>query len=382
MKNLIIYDPTKKDPVSRFRGGGRIIQILKENFPQAGFISNLSQIFNYQLDNGRSQVGNEIFLNPFFNPFQLPTIFKRIAKKQIQIIFDVIPLKYPKHFPIGIKGKFNLWLNKLMLKNYDKIITISHHSKKDIIRYLEIPEDKIEVIYPTLSQIFFKPKPKVDFQLPVSNFCLYVGDVNWNKNLVNLAKAIKLINISCVFVGKTFEDIIPKSKVSKHKQNLNSQTKNIKQDFGLIFQISNLNSITSIFNHSWQKEFRDFLFEVGDDKRFIFLGYVDDYHLIKLYQQARLNILISRDEGFGFSFLEAASQSCPSVLSDIDIFHEIAGNSSLFAKTNDPYDIAHKIGEIYFNNELRNELGFKALKISKNFERKIFLNKIKEALNF
>lgn len=420
VNNLYIFDPTEKDPLSKFRGGGRIIQILKENFPKAKFIDNLNQLFNYHLDNGRDRVGNVVFLNPIFNPFQPPITLKRLTKKQIQIIFDVIPLKYPSHFPIGLRGKFNLWLNKKALKNYDKIITISHHSKKDIIRHLKIPEEKIEVIYPTLGKIFLNPnnqapdpkestKPQASItkkiqnfneqnsnkkenskslefrnsnlfgtsDLGFRNFCLYVGDVNWNKNLVNLAKAIKIINVTCVFVGKAFEIINPKSEIRNPKQIPNSNVQNSKpKNFGAW----DLEFGNSKLNHPWQKEFRDFLKEVNGDKRFIFLGYIDDYRLIKFYQQARLNILISRDEGFGFSYLEAASCGCPSVLSDIGVFHEIAGDCAWFANPNDPYDIANKIGEIYFNKKLRDELGFKAWKRARFFNQELFKKKLFENL--
>ncbi len=376
MNNLYIFNPTKTDQVSQFRGGGRIIQILKENLtvetPRRGvstikFVTNLSSVLSHP---------SSIFINPSFSPFQPPLTLKRIAEKQIQIVFDVIPLKYPNHFPTGIKGKFNLFLNKLALKNYDKIITISNHSKKDIVQYLKIPESKIEVVYPTLGKIFtsnvilnsFQDLNKMPKQVRIEqynnitipqNFCLYVGDVNWNKNLVNLARAIKIINVTCVFVGKAFESLKVKKLKSSTKKPSNLQT----------FKPSN-------FIHPWQKEFRDFLTEVGDDKRFIFLGYVPDSQLIKLYQQARLNVLTSRDEGFGFSFLEAASQSCPSVLSDIEVFHEIAGSSAAFVNPDDPHDIANKICEIYFNNDLRNKLG----KMAK--ERSLFFSKDKFKRDF
>lgn len=344
MKNLFIFDPTQTDSLVKFRGGGRIIQILKENFQNSQFINKLP------LFNGRLKVIKQsVFLNPIFNPFQPPLTLKRVAKKQIQLIFDVIPLKYPSYFPIGFRGKFNLWLNKYSLKNYDKIVTISNHSKKDIVKYLKIPQEKIEVIYPTLPKVFINqkqnPKNLKNEFLP-SNYCLYVGDVNWNKNLVNLAKAIKIINVTCVFVGKVFENL------------------------------------TSLFNlsHPWLKEFHQFLKEVKNDKRFIFLGYVDDYRLIKLYQQARVNILISRDEGFGFSFLEAASCGCPSVLADIEIFQEIAGDCALFANPNNPYDIANKIGEIYFNKKLKDQLGFKAWQRAKFFSQERFIKNFKRVL--
>jgi len=401
VNNLYIFDPTKKDPLSQFRGGGRILQILKENLPEAKFIDNLNQFsnYNYQLGHGRDVVGNNVFINPIFNPFQPPITFRRLAKKQIQIIFDIIPLKYPTHFPIGLKGKFNLWLNKLALTNYDKIITISGHSKKDTIQYLKIPEEKIEVVYPTIIKAFSNSKLVIrnlekisNYQLPITNYCLYVGDVNWNKNLVNLAKAIKIINVTCVFVGKAFEIARNNTKEKKQYENTRKMAKNadLRKCHAWLPTTDTLSTLTSLMhfrkdafepkNHPWQKEFNQFLKEVKNDKRFIFLDYVDDYRLIKLYQQAKVNVLISRDEGFGFSYLEAASQGCPSVLSDIDVFHETSADSAWFANSEDPHDIANKIGEIYFNKDLRDKLGKKAYQRSRYFSQEKFKKDFLKAL--
>ena len=144
--NTIIYDPSYEDSLSVTRGGGRFVEILKENLTSARFTDRLEEVGN-----------NDILIIPFFKPFEKPILTKRIAKKQILVIYDVIPLAYPAHFPVGLRGTFNLWRNKQALKYYDTIVTISHHSKNDIIHYLNIPPEKIEVIYPTISKSFDKP---------------------------------------------------------------------------------------------------------------------------------------------------------------------------------------------------------------------------------
>ena len=117
MNKVFVYDPTLKDKQSSVRGIGRYLQILKENFAdEFEFVSNLSS----RIYNPRS-----IFVNPFFNFLQPPLTFRRIARKQIAVIHDLIPLKYPAHFPAGIKGSIYILSNKLALKNYDLIITDS-----------------------------------------------------------------------------------------------------------------------------------------------------------------------------------------------------------------------------------------------------------------
>ncbi|MBI5127190.1 glycosyltransferase family 4 protein [Candidatus Roizmanbacteria bacterium] len=330
MNKVFVYDPTASDKLSSVRGVGRYLQILKENFPD--------WIFTNKLVNPLTRNSSTVFINPFFNFLQKPLTMKRIAQKQIAVIHDLIPLKYSSHFPAGVRGKFNIFLNNFALKNYDLIITDSESSKKDIIDILRLPKGKIKVIYPCLPRVFsiqypvssMKKKNTQDSILD-TGYCLYIGDATWNKNLVNLARAIKIINVTCVFVGKVFEK-------------LNGE-----------------------FSNPWQKEFKQFVEETRDDRRFIFRGFIPDSELIKLYQQASLNALPSRDEGFGFSYLEAAKFSCPSVLSDIPVLKEISSGNALFIDPQNPHDIADKIGEIYFNKEVKSSLGNKAFERSKFF---------------
>lgn len=338
-KKVFVFDPTVKDSLSRVRGIGRYLSLLKENFShEFVFTNNLSTIPN---DPG------SVFINPFLNFLQPPITMKKLAKKQVAIIHDLIPLKYGSHFPAGIKGNLNIFLNKLSLKNYDLIITDSEASKKDIVNILRLPESIIRVVYPCLSRSFTEDhKLQSDekdskYEILNSKYCLYVGDATWNKNIVNLARAIKIINVTCIFVGKVFE------------------------------QVSNNYDPRNLSN-PWLAELKNFINEVGGDKRFIFAGFVPDKDLIKFYKHSLLNILPSRDEGFGFSFLESAYNSCPSVLSDIPVLREVADGKALFVDPNNPNDIADKIGELYFRRDQRNKLGRQAFQRGQFFNSKKF----------
>lgn len=328
-QKVFVYDPTASDKLSSVRGIGRYLQILKENFEgEFEFLSDLSSIIHHQ---------ESIFINPFFNFLQPPLTLRRIAKKQIAVIHDLIPMKYPSHYPAGIKGSIYIELNKLTLRNYDLIITDSEASKLDIINILGIQENKIKVIYPCLPRNFLNQKSNVkdkNDKLKNKNYAIYVGDATWNKNLVNLAKAIMIADIPIIFVGKVFKN-------------------------------------TSI-SHLWHKELNEFMQLVKDDKRFVFPGFVADNELIKLYKQSLLNILSSRDEGFGFSYVESAQFGCPSLLSDIPVLREISDGKAIFFDQNNPDDIAEKIKMIYSNKDLRNRISTDAKKRSEFFSPEKF----------
>ncbi len=329
---VIVYDPTLTDEQSRLRGVGRYLQILKENFPDWTFTNDVLGIEK-----------EAIFINPFFNPLFSPLITKKITKWQIIVIHDLIPLKYPAHFPAGLKGRFNVLANKKILPLYDLVITDSEVSKVDIKARLKIPETNIKVIYPCLPKIFTtaqKKKTLSNYQLPNTKYFIYVGDATWNKNLVNLAKAIKLADITCYFVG------------------------------GVFGQMNQLNKI----ENAWQKELFEFFTMAKGDPRFVFPGFVADHELVNLYKNAQANILVSKDEGFGFSFIEASSQEVPSLLSDIAVLHEISQDAALFVDEKRPEEIAVKIKALLENEDLRQTLGQEAKERSRFFASAQFKN--------
>lgn len=329
---VYIYDPTIADSQSKVRGIGRYLQILKENCP-------INWIFT---DNLREIPFHAILVQPFYTFYQSPLITKRITDRQIAVTHDVIPLKYPEHYPIGVKAFFYSLLQKYHLGLFDLIITDSQTSKDDIITYLNVKKDKIAVLYPTLASCFWNSNLKRS--LP-SDYCLYVGDGTWNKNLSTIAQAIKKANVTCMFVGKIFADTNPNHYI-----------------------------------HPWQADLQMFFKDTQNDKRFIFTGFISDKELLNLYVQAKVNILLSHDEGFGFSYVEAASLGCPSLLSDRPIFHEIAGESAEFVDPTNPEKIALSLKELMDNSEKRESLSFKALLQSKKYSAESFRKKLLEVV--
>ncbi|PIY72596.1 hypothetical protein COY87_00150 [Candidatus Roizmanbacteria bacterium CG_4_10_14_0_8_um_filter_33_9] len=382
MNNVLVYDPTAKDSQSKVRGIGRYMQILRETFPKWYFSPNLQlPISNLPFEKPQGKQSPTTFINPFFNFLSPPLFIRRKFPKQIAVIHDLIPLKYPEHFPIGLKGNISVLLNKIALLSYDVVITDSVQSKQDLVAILHIPEKKVKVIYPCLPAIFNQnchPEfisgsenkiPKQTFiekilnqvqndSQKVRDYLLYVGDATWNKNLVNLAKAIKLQELPCVFVGKVF------SKVNK----LENKASAVDDFFRLgrpegREPTGEKKLSTSVLNNPWNEDLNEFMSLAKDDKRFIFPGFITDEELIQLYQNSLCNVLVSRDEGFGFSYLEASNQQCPSILSDIPVFREISNNKALFVDPKSPRSIVSAIQSFQNNNVLRNSL------IKQSYER-------------
>jgi len=174
----------------------RLLNHMKPMAPSLGF-EILEINSSEQLD---------IIHYPYFDLFSttLPIIKKT---KTIVTIHDVIPLEFPDHYPPGIRGWINLQLQKLSLLNTDRIITDSFYSLTKINQFLSVPPHKLRLVYLAADPQFKKiTHPQNKYHLP-KKFVLYVGDVNYNKNIPSLVQACKKINTPLVIVGKNAASI-------------------------------------------------------------------------------------------------------------------------------------------------------------------------------
>lgn len=74
-----------------------------------------------------------------------------------------------------------------------------------------------------------------------------------------------------------------------------------------------------------------------------YLGYVDDSTRTALYSRARLFVFPPFYEGFGMPILEAMSYDIPCAISDIPVFHEVAGQAAVYFDPQDTESMAQVI---------------------------------------
>ncbi|EKE13187.1 MAG: mannosyltransferase B-like protein [uncultured bacterium] len=270
-----------------------------------------------------------------FNPFFISLPLKKPKNvKFVLTIYDLIPLIYPKHYPPGVKGWINWQINKFLIKkNVDAVITISETSKKDICRFIGIDPKKVHVIYLAPRAIFRKLETrnsdvviKKQYGLP-DRFALYVGDINYNKNIPLLVKACEMADVPLVIAGKQASEIE-------------------KMDF-------NHPELTHLKNINWDKVIK--------------LGFVSDSDLVKIYNLATVYVQPSFYEGFGLPVLEAQASGVPVICSKTQALSEIAGDTVLFADPGTSEDFAEKIRLLLKDNELKNNLMQKGLKNAKRY---------------
>ena len=127
--------------------------------------------------------------------------------KKVTTYHDVVALKFPQWSSPKIVA-VNKRRLKIVEKEIDKIIAVSHSTKNDLLEVSKLRDEQIEVIYEGVSKDF-KPateKEKVNFKkkynLP-ENFVLATGGVGERKNLKRIKEAAKDYNLVT-----TFEDIM------------------------------------------------------------------------------------------------------------------------------------------------------------------------------
>lgn len=228
---------------------------------------------------------------PAFTLFQVK--YKKNLLPTVVTVHDLIPLKYPEAYPLGLRGRLNWWRQKQWLKSVDRIITDSQASKKDIIKLTGICDHQIDVVYLAADPVFSRVRFKPSLKLP-AKFVLYVGDLNWNKNVVYLSQLCLRLKLPLVVVGQQAK-----------AQNYDS-------------------------NHIENRELVEFQKLAKNNPSIIICpGYLDLSQLKEVYQRATVYCQPSRDEGFGLPVLEAMASGCPVLSSGNGSLPEITGKAAL-----------------------------------------------------
>lgn len=276
----------------------------------------------------------DVFHFTSFKPFEnvLPFL-KTQGTKFVLTIYDLIPLVYPKHYPPGVRGWVRWQLNKFLIrKNVDAVITISETSKKDICRFIGVKPEKVFVTrlapsgefepitnYRTLAGVQKK------FNLPKA-FALYVGDVNYNKNIPNLIKACKIAGIPLVIAGKQALDI---------------------EDLGINLKILRgpMDYLRYLLGkpHPELAHHKELLGEFLKNKKILRLGFVKTRELVGIYNLASVVVQPSFYEGFGLPLLEAAACRAPIAAAKNQCHVEVLGSDFEYFDPKNPKDMARAI---------------------------------------
>lgn len=313
---------------SKFRGVGMYTRRLLE------YLKKDNRLRILEFTDGKIPQEADLIHYPYFFPFTASLPFC-LSKKFVVTVHDLIPLIFPRAYPPGLKGGVKYAFQKRQLKKASMIIADSKSSASDVVKFIGYPKDKVQVVYlaganqvERITDRNFLSTIQARFCLP-KTFVLYVGDVNYNKNLPGLVKACRLAKIPLVIVGK--------QAVSRDfdKNHIENQP---------LVKLNNL-----------AKE--------GND--IIRTGFVDEKELAALYSLASVYCQPSFYEGFGVPLLEAMACGCPVVTSNVSSLPEIAGEAAIFVDPENSEDISRGLLEIIRSKKTRDKyikLGFEQIK--------------------
>ncbi len=281
-------------------------------------------------------ISNHYFKNLKYDLYHLTyynNCFKT-SKPKVITVYDLIHEKYDKEY------KFKNLPKKKIFKNIDHFLCISNNTKKDLINFYNIDENKITVTYlansikhkfENLSE--YKKNSKV-FKKP---FFLYVGSRKRYKNFKLFAKSYSHLekiknnfDIICFGGGKFLSEEL------NYMKNLSINLSNIHQLSG------------------------------SDDL------------LTNLYLNAEALIYPSRYEGFGLPILEAMSLGCPVISSNSSSLPEVYGDAAINFSPNSEEDLMNCIMKLTFDSDLKSNFVRKGYLREKKFSWK----KCAEQTNF
>ncbi|MCX7681930.1 MAG: glycosyltransferase family 4 protein [Anaerolineae bacterium] len=234
-----------------------------------------------------------------------------------------------RHLPEYHKP-LNRWYLNLTMPLYCRrathIITISEHTRRDLIAAYLLPPEKITVVYEAAAPCF-GPVPaaqviaaRARYGLP-ERYLLFVGTVEPRKNLVRLLRAFEALYAeglteALVIVGR----------------------------LGWLYG-----------------EFFAALERSPARKAVLRPGYVPDEHLVALYNGAQALVFPSLYEGFGLPVLEALACGTPVVASCSSSIPEIGGDAAYYFDPGNTEEMIAAIRRVLCDSALREEMRARGL---------------------
>lgn len=246
----------------------------------------------------------DVFHPTYFDPYFLPHLKKPFVLTVHDMIYEIFPEYFPPQDPLP-------YHKRLLMEKAEKIIAISEITKADILKYSNVEENKIEVIYHGIDLNSVDYEDVAD--LP-KEYILFVGDRTLYKNFHIVAEAFREIvsekpNLRLVLVGGG--SIKYGDSEFLRRNNILDKT----------IQIS-----------------------------------ATDEQLNTIYKNALCFIYPSLYEGFGLPILEAFKNNCPVLLSNCSCFEEIAGAAAQYFEAKSLQSLINKINQIIEDAALKREM--------------------------
>lgn len=278
----------------------------------------------------------------FHSTYTLP--LKVSNAKKITTIHDVIPLRLP--YTTLDNKRFFYKIVKRCIDESALILTVSEHSKRDLVELFDVDPDMVQV---TFQPIALRPLDKTPeeiqkyikrFRIEHKKYVLFVGAIEPKKNVGRLIDAFARLDADekLVIVGKR----------------------------GWLWE-NEIGAIDSIFGQDVAKE------------KVRLLDYVTTDDLRHLYAGATCLVFPSLYEGFGLPPLEAMTFGCPVITSNVSSLPEVCGDAALYVNPYDIYDIEAKLSKLLSDAELRDKMVQLGYQMAAQFSYEKYVERLTQA---
>jgi glycosyltransferase involved in cell wall biosynthesis len=220
--------------------------------------------------------------------------------RRVITVHDVVPYVAPSTSTVLDWLIYRLWL-PLVAGKMDAIVTVSEHSRRDIVRHLNVDPSRVHAV-PSAAGAHFRPVDRscsaaVARRHGITGpYLLYVGSVEARKNLPRLLEAYARLRRR----STRWQLVVVGARTWK---------------YGPVFETVR---------------------RLGLEPHVRFTGFVRDEELPALYSGADLFVFPSLYEGFGLPILEAMACGAPVITSACSSLPEVAGTAAILI---DPLDV-------------------------------------------
>jgi len=218
------------------------------------------------------------------------------------------------------------WSTAYALRHASKIIAVSEFTKKEILEYYSDKyEEKVKVVHNGFPrELYYRRPDSLDRQRILEKYgieqpyFLYVGRLEKKKNTSALVEAFAI-----------YKEAFPQSPL-------------------LLVLIGNA-------GYGYD-EVKYIIEEYNLGHSVIFPGWVSENDLPEIFGGALAFVFPTLHEGFGIPALQAMASGVPTLLSDLPVLREVAGEAALFFDPRDRASIAAALAHIAQSEDLRRSL--------------------------
>ncbi|MGC8874400.1 MAG: glycosyltransferase family 4 protein [Chloroflexia bacterium] len=257
-------------------------------------------------------------------PYMAPPLFGRVPL--VVTVHDLIPWLLPAYRG-NLRKRAYTWLDLLATRRAQRLIAVSEHTARDIVRYLKVPRERIRVIHEAAAPGLQRAAPEVvervrqKYGLP-EQFVLYLGDIDRRKGLPTLLESFA-----------RWQARHPAEKVALaiagplHRPDgrLYPDLHQIARDLGIAQQV-------------------------------LFLGAVPETDKAALYSGAACFAFLSEYEGFGLPPIEAMACGTPVLAGLTSSLPEVVGDAGLLVDPREPEAVSVALERLLSDPSLREEL--------------------------